>query len=46
MVPANAAPAVMLELAKANDVIAAEIAGKNIIKEIAVPNKLVNIVAK
>ena len=46
MIPANAEKDVMLEVAKSNEVIAKEIEGKNIIKEIAVPNKLVNIVAK
>ncbi len=35
-----------LALAKSNEVIAREIAGKNIIKELYVPKKLVNIVAK
>jgi leucyl-tRNA synthetase len=46
MVPANAPQDKMLEIAKANETIAAEIAGKTVIKEIAVPNKLINIVVR
>lgn len=45
MVPADADQAQMLELAKANQAVAAAIAGKTIRKEIAVPGRLVNIVA-
>lgn len=46
MIPANAEKDVMIDIAKSNETIAKELEGKNIIKEIAVPNKLVNIVAK
>ena len=45
-VPANVTKEQALEAAKANEKIAAEIAGKNLLKEIYVPGKLVNIVAK
>ena len=46
MVPANAPQDKMLEIAKSNETIAAEIDGKTIVKEIAVPNKLINIVVR
>lgn len=46
MIPANAEKDVMIDIVKSNETIAKELEGKNIIKEIAVPNKLVNIVAK
>ncbi len=45
-IEANAEKDVVLAAAKANEKVAAEIAGKQIIKEIVVPGKLVNIVAK
>jgi leucyl-tRNA synthetase len=46
MVPANAPSADMLAIAKENDTIKGLIEGKTIVKEIGVPNKLVNIVVK
>ena len=46
MIPAAAAAADVLALAKENEKIAAEISGKQIVKELYVPGKLVNIVAK
>ena len=46
MVPADAAAADVLALAKENEKIAAEISGKQIVRELYVPGKLVNIVAK
>ncbi len=46
MVAADAEQPEVLELVKANEKIAAEIAGKTIVKEIYVKGKLVNIVAK
>jgi leucyl-tRNA synthetase len=46
MVPADADRDAMLELAKADEKVAAEIDGKTVIKEIAVPGKLVNLVVK
>ena len=46
MIPADASREDMIAAAKANPKIAALLDGKTIIKEIAVPGKLVNIVAK
>ena len=46
MIPADASREDMIAAAKANPKIAAQLEGKTIIKEIAVPGKLVNIVAK
>lgn len=46
MVDASAESAAVLEACKANEKIAAEISGKNIVKELYVPGKLVNIVVK
>ena len=45
-VPAGADKDVMLDAAKANEKIAGMITGKDIVKEIVVPSKLVNIVVK
>ena len=45
-VPADISSADALALAKENDTIKSEISGKNIIKELYVPKKLVNIVVK
>ena len=45
-VPADISSADALALAKENDTIKSEISGKNIIKELYVPKKLVNIVIK
>jgi leucyl-tRNA synthetase len=44
--PPDATPADMERLARTNDEVQAAIAGKNVIKVIAVPGRLVNIVAK
>jgi leucyl-tRNA synthetase len=46
MIPADASREDMIAAAKENPKIAAQLEGKTIIKEIAVPGKLVNIVAK
>ncbi len=46
MVPKDADQATAVEIAKADEKIAALLAGKNIIKEIYVPGRIVNIVAK
>ena len=46
MVPADADQDAALALAKANDKVAAALEGKNVIKELYVPGRLVNIVAK
>jgi leucyl-tRNA synthetase len=46
MIPADAAAADVLSLAKGNEKVAAELSGKQIVKELYVPGKLVNIVAK
>jgi leucyl-tRNA synthetase len=46
MMPADANPATMQELALANPEVQAAVDGKNIVKVIAVPGRLVNIVAK
>ncbi len=46
VIPADASREDMIAAAKANPKIAAQLEGKTIIKEIAVPGKLVNIVAK
>ena len=45
-VPADIESADAISLAKENNAVAAEIAGKNIIKELYVPKRLVNIVVK
>jgi len=45
-VPADASKEQLLEIAKADATIAAILEGKTIVKEIVVPGKLVNIVAK
>ncbi len=45
-IPTNAAAADVIAAAKAEESIAAQLAGKSILKEIYVPGKLVNIVAK
>ena len=44
--PLNADKNVALEIAKADEKVAAAIEGKTIVKEIVVPNKIVNIVVK
>ena len=44
--PVNAAKEVALEVAKADEKVASAIEGKTIVKEIVVPNKIVNIVVK
>ena len=44
--PANASREEMAALAKADERIAALLEGKTIVKEIAVPNKIVNIVVR
>ncbi len=46
MVPSNATKEELLAAAKADAIVAAQIAGKTIVKEIAVPGKLVNIAVK
>ncbi|MDO4459640.1 MAG: class I tRNA ligase family protein, partial [Clostridia bacterium] len=46
VIPADADKDTVLAMAKADEKIVPEIAGKNIVKEIVVPGKLVNIVAK
>ena len=46
VVPKDASREELEKLALSNDKIQAEIAGKDIVKVIAVPNKLVNIVVK
>ena len=46
MLPMNCAREDAIALAKADERIAAAIEGKTIVKEIAVPNKIVNIVVK
>ncbi len=46
VMPADADKDAMLELAKANPAVAAALEGKNIVKCIAVPGRLVNFVAK
>ncbi len=46
VIPVNADKDAVLKMAKEEEKVASEIAGKNIIKEIVVPGKLVNIVAK
>ncbi len=46
MVPKDADQATAVEIAKADDKIAALLAGKTIVKEIYVPGRIVNIVAK
>ncbi len=46
VIPVNAEKEAVLTMAKEEEKVASEIAGKNIIKEIYVPGKLVNIVAK
>ncbi len=46
MLPMNADNATALSIAKANEKVAAAIEGKSIVKEIVIPNKIVNIVAK
>jgi leucyl-tRNA synthetase len=46
MMPADANPAAMQELALVNPEVQAAVDGKNIVKVIAVPGRLVNIVAK
>ena len=45
-VPADAGKEQLLELAKAEEKVAQAMEGKTIVKEIAVPKKLVNIVVK
>ncbi len=45
-IPVDAPAAEVIAMAKAEDAIAAQLAGKAIVKEIYVPGKLVNIVAK
>ena len=44
--PADIESADAISLAKENNAVAAEISGKNIIKELYVPKRLVNIVVK
>ena len=46
MMPADAAPAVMEALAKENDEVKKNIAGKQIIKVVAVPKRIVNFVVR
>ena len=46
VIPVNAEKDAVLTMAKEEEKVASEIAGKNLIKEIYVPGKLVNIVAK
>jgi leucyl-tRNA synthetase len=46
MVPSDASKEDLLAAAKADPAIAAQLAGKTIVKEIAVPGKLVNIAVK
>ncbi len=46
VIPVNADKDAVLTMAKEEEKVASEIAGKNLIKEIYVPGKLVNIVAK
>ena len=46
MLPMNCAKDDAIAMAKADERIAAAIEGKTIVKEIAVPNKIVNIVVK
>ena len=46
MIPAGSSREAMAEIAKNDPKIAALLEGKTIIKEICVPDKLVNIVAK
>ncbi len=45
-VPTDADAASVLEAAKADETVGAALAGKTVVKEIVVPNKIVNIVAK
>ena len=45
-VPTDADAASVLEAAKADEAVGAALAGKTVVKEIVVPNKIVNIVAK
>ena len=45
-VPADASKEQLLDLAKAEEKVAQAMEGKTIVKEIAVPKKLVNIVVK
>ena len=45
-VPTGADAASVLEAAKADETVGAALAGKTVVKEIVVPNKIVNIVAK
>ena len=45
-VPAGADQQTVLECAKADDAVSAAIAGKTLVKEIVVPNKIVNLVVK
>lgn len=46
VIPVNAEKDAVLTMAKEEEKVASEIAGKNLVKEIYVPGKLVNIVAK
>ena len=46
MVPVDMDKDEVLALAKADEKVAEAIAGKNIVKEIVIPNKIVNIVVK
>ena len=46
MLPANCPKDEAIALAKADERVAAAIEGKTVVKEISVPNKIVNIVVK
>ncbi|HZK32104.1 MAG TPA: leucine--tRNA ligase [Corynebacterium sp.] len=45
-VPADAAPAEVVAAALADEKIAAQVAGKNVVKEIVIPGRMVNLVVK